>query len=76
MRSRRKRQNRAAQKEQEENKRILAEHVEFILGVAERARRRTIEEIIAANRRPRARRKKVGCIFGRRRSISAVPDWR
>jgi len=21
-------------------------------------------------------RKKVGCIFGRRRSISAVPDWR
>src|SRR5215813_10936634 len=26
--------------------------------------------------RPRARPKKVGCIFGRRRSISAVPDWR
>ena len=25
---------------------------------------------------PRARPKKVGCIFGRRRSISAVPDWR
>jgi len=27
-------------------------------------------------RRPRARPEKVGCIFGRRRSISAVPDWR
>ena len=26
-------------------------------------------------RRPRARPEKVGCIFGRRRSISAVPDW-
>jgi hypothetical protein len=26
--------------------------------------------------RPRARPEKVGCIFGRRRSISAVPDWR
>lgn len=50
MRSRRKRKtnSRAAQ---EENKRILAEHVEFILGVAERARRRTIEEIIAVGER-------------------------
>jgi len=28
------------------------------------------------SRRPRARPEKVGCIFGRRRSISAVPDWR
>ena len=26
--------------------------------------------------RSRAPLKKVGCIFGRRRSISAVPDWR
>jgi hypothetical protein len=25
---------------------------------------------------PRCREKKVGCIFGRRRSISSVPDWR
>src|SRR5262245_37069719 len=29
-----------------------------------------------APRPPRARLEKVGCIFGRRRSISAVPDWR
>jgi DUF3102 family protein len=41
----------AAQKEQKENERILAEHVEFILGVAERARRRTIEDIIAVGER-------------------------
>src|SRR5262249_39623163 len=33
-------------------------------------------EAEAPPRRPRARRKKVGRIFGPRRWISAVPDWR
>ena len=51
MKSRRKQKNRAAQKEHEENKRILAEHVEFIFGVIERARRRTIEDIIVVGER-------------------------
>src|SRR5262249_42467739 len=53
-RSRRKRQTkaeRAAQKEQEENKRILAKNVERIHEVCEQARRRTIEEIIVVGER-------------------------
>ena len=33
-------------------------------------------KVISPGARVRARPKKVGCIFGRRRSISAVPDWR